>query len=100
MESKRSEYGVSKCNNWRQIADLQAERERQDKTFHHQDHAASRWLAILTEEVGEVAKEVVDAESVGRLRAEIVQVAAVAVAWLEALDRGPAAFDANIKDLP
>lgn len=41
-------------------------------------------VAVLTEEVGEVARAVLD-KSDTQLRAELVQVAAVAVAWLEAL---------------
>lgn len=50
-------------------------------------------LSILTEEVGEVAREINDATLLGevadraKLRAELVQVAAVAVAWVAALDR-------------
>lgn len=49
-------------------------------------------LAILTEEVGEVARALceaggaTDVQSEG-LRRELVQVAAVAVAWVEAIDR-------------
>lgn len=42
-------------------------------------------VAVLTEEVGEVARAVLDREDTDRLRAELVQVAAVAVAWLESL---------------
>ena len=41
--------------------------------------------AVLTEEVGEVARAVLDQADPGELRAELVQVAAVAVAWLEGL---------------
>jgi hypothetical protein len=53
-------------------------------------------LAILVEEVGEVARELCDARADGRepgtnLRVELVQVAAVALAWIEGLDRGEAA---------
>ncbi len=40
--------------------------------------------AVLTEETGEVARAVLDADPTG-LRLELVQVAAVAVAWLESL---------------
>jgi len=40
-------------------------------------------LAVLLEEVGEVARNVLEKESP---RDELVQVAAVAVAWLEGLD--------------
>lgn len=49
-------------------------------------------LAVLTEEVGEVAKEVYtsavfdsDEDTIAKLRTELVQVAAVAVAWAESL---------------
>ena len=40
--------------------------------------------AVLAEECGEVARAVLDADF-GNLRDELVQVAAVAVAWLESL---------------
>ena len=40
--------------------------------------------AVLTEECGEVAKAVLE-EDREALRAELVQVAAVAIAWLESL---------------
>lgn len=52
-----------------------------------------RRLAILTEEVGECARAILEAvyEGAGApdgpLRAELVQTAAVAVAWVEAIDR-------------
>lgn len=50
-------------------------------------------LAVLVEEVGEVAKECCDARAAGelsdearsRLRGELIQTAVVAVAWIEAL---------------
>lgn len=48
------------------------------------------WLPILVEELGEVAHELTyDVQSQrkkDRLRAELVQVAAMAVAWIEAID--------------
>jgi len=42
-------------------------------------------VAVLTEECGEVARAVLDLSPTALLRAELVQVAAVAVAWLESL---------------
>jgi len=39
-------------------------------------------VAVLTEECGEVSRAVLDHDP-GRLREELIQVAAVAVAWLE-----------------
>jgi hypothetical protein len=41
------------------------------------------WATILAEEIGEAFAE----EDEDRLRAELVQVAAVAAAWVEAIDR-------------
>ena len=52
-----------------------------------------RWLPILTEEVGEVARELCDAwqhteaEQKERMRAELVQVGAMTAAWIDAIDR-------------
>ncbi len=48
--------------------------------------AGDTWLKILAEEVGEAAEEV-DPEA---LRHELVQCAAVIVAWVETLDRDDA----------
>ena len=72
--------------------DIRTERTRQDTLA-----AAGRWggesvatisddrrLRVLVEEIGEVARALEEDDS--QLRAELVQVAAVAVAWLEALD--------------
>lgn len=45
-----------------------------------------RWLPILMEEVGEAAAEL-NYDAAGSLRAELVQVAAVACAWIDAIDK-------------
>lgn len=77
--------------------DVSMERDRQDAKW-----GADRiqpdpvWSTILTEEVGESAEAALNAhfgdpDGTNRvrqteLRAELVQVAAVAVAWIEAID--------------
>lgn len=43
-------------------------------------------LAVLVEEVGEVAMAMNDSEPVESLRKELIQVAAVCVAWLQGLE--------------
>lgn len=74
------------------------ERGNQLQKWGVQNHAPIEWMAILAEEVGEAAKEALehhwagkhyppDPDRLKRLRAELVQVAAVAVAMIESLDR-------------
>jgi NTP pyrophosphatase (non-canonical NTP hydrolase) len=82
----------------RVLSDVAAERSRQfDRWGDQSDHADFVWLGILTEEVGESAQAVLHdtfgGKASGTLYAELVQVAAVACAWLEALhDRGARAL--------
>jgi NTP pyrophosphatase (non-canonical NTP hydrolase) len=73
--------------------DVKAERARQDAKFGVQSHDNATWKLILDEETGEVATECLQeifgdiANGHGNLREELIQVAAVAVAWVEHLDR-------------
>jgi NTP pyrophosphatase (non-canonical NTP hydrolase) len=69
------------------LAEVAAERARQDHKWGEQNHEDAFWYLILGEEVGEVAKATLD--SVQELREELIQVAAVAVSWIEAIDRRP-----------
>jgi NTP pyrophosphatase (non-canonical NTP hydrolase) len=75
------------------LNDVAAERLRQDRKWGVQDHSPETWLAILSEEVGEVAKPLADHLTKAKdwapedYRAELVQVAAVAVAAIESLHR-------------
>ncbi|GAB3889042.1 hypothetical protein [Terrabacter terrigena] len=75
--------------------EVHAERERAhakhgNKSMESAPWTAERRLRILLEEVGEVAKELNDAEveersvDAGRLRRELIQVAAMAGAWADA----------------
>ena len=75
---------------------IRAERARQDAMWGQQNHKPIEWVAILAEEVGEVSKEALenhfkqyypDYDSHLNYRKELIQVAAVAVAMIESLDR-------------
>lgn len=65
-------------------------------SMEQKDFLDGAWLSVLVEEVGEVAKAMCDHRHKGRvqdedayaeeLRAELVQVAAMACAWIEAID--------------
>ena len=90
------------------LGEVSAERERQEDllregkflwTCADPRQSNVRRLAVLAEEFGETSREVTEemirldkgnaagaADAVRALRKELVQVAAVAVAWLEALD--------------
>lgn len=74
------------------------ERRAQDRRWGVQDYSPEWWLAILTEEVGELAQAVLETHfhngpayahlrGLPRIREEAVQCAAVAMAMIEALDR-------------
>ena len=67
------------------------ERLRQEMKWGQQNHDPYRWLAILSEEIGEAAQAALHDEFGGRaagtLRDELVQVAAVAISWIECIDR-------------
>lgn len=65
------------------VRDLFAERVRQNGL--HPDFPESLRMAILTEEVGEVAKEILENRDKDALRDELIQVAAVCLRWIERL---------------
>lgn len=83
----------------RALREVQEERQRQDAKWGEQNHDDYRWLAILTEEVGELAQAMLHSqfggEHAGTERTELVQVAAVAVQWLECMGRRETAAPAT-----
>lgn len=76
------------------LRDVAAERERQDRKWGVQAHDPAMWLAIVAEELGEVAKEIAESSArpldVAAYRKELVQTAATAVSAIETLDFGAA----------
>jgi hypothetical protein len=83
------------------LAALARERERQTEKWGEQNHGDLYWFGILLEEVGELAKALIENPEFIGSRAvrdmdvlltpeathELVQVGAVVVAWLEAIER-------------
>ncbi|WP_320053956.1 MazG-like family protein [uncultured Acetobacteroides sp.] len=76
--------------------EIKNERLAQDAKWGEQNHKPIEWVAILTEEVGEVSKEALenhfkeyyrDVDRLANYRKELIQVAAVAVAMIESLER-------------
>lgn len=90
------------CESTHMIADQIEEGRRKAHAKHGENsiegiHALDpRWLPILVEEVGEVAQAMNDGdlglfdsdERLRQVRAELIDVATVAVAWIASLDRG------------
>jgi len=64
------------------LQDIMEERARQDRKWGEQNHHDLYWLGILTEEVGEAAKSIIE-NAQQNAETELVQCAAVLVAWLE-----------------
>ena len=78
------------------LVDINQERLRQDEKWGLQNHIPIEWIAILGEEFGEASKEALEMhfhpnKDFGKrlmdYRKELVQVAAVAVAMIECVDR-------------
>ncbi len=68
------------------LSEVMLERAAQDAKWGVQDHPDLRWLAILTEEVGELAQALIEGRAADARR-ELTQVTAVGLAWLEAMER-------------
>jgi hypothetical protein len=76
------------------VTDVLAELKRQLRKWGTQNHQPIYWLGILGEEYGEAAKWIIEwgvcrpgAETVPILYLELVQIAAVAIAAAECLNR-------------
>lgn len=76
--------------------EIKKERLAQDAKWGEQNHKPIEWVAILTEEVGEVSKEALeshfkqyyrDVNQLANYRKELIQVAAVAISMIQCLDR-------------
>jgi len=68
---------------WKLIED---ERQRQDAKWGEQNHLSPTWALILGEEVGEISKALLERNR-DEFTTELIQAAAVIVAWLECEQR-------------
>ena len=68
------------------LQEIGAERGKQDQKWGEQNHEDPMWSAILGEEFGEACQALLHNDK-ANLREELVQIAAVATAWIECLDR-------------
>ena len=68
------------------LQDIMKERARQDEIWGEQNHNDYYWLGILVEEVGETSKALIE-DKAQQMKKELTEVAAVALAWLECINR-------------
>lgn len=68
------------------LQEIADERKRQDIKWGEQNHHPYKWLAILGEEVGEADRAALEGNLV-EYHKELIQVAAVAIAAIESLNR-------------
>lgn len=82
-------YGVNKSTKLTRdiLADVFKERLKQDKKWGEQNHESLYWLGIVTEELGESAKAVIEHKDWSIIREELIQTAACLVSWIESVER-------------
>jgi NTP pyrophosphatase (non-canonical NTP hydrolase) len=94
MNEQIKTMSYESCHQMRDILDEVAnERKRQFIKWGYQDISPAQFALILGEEVGEVNKEIIEThfegwspDQLAELRNELIQVAAVAVQFLQVLD--------------
>lgn len=68
------------------LMEVLRERIKQEKKWGQQNHEPLKWNAILGEEFGEVSKAILE-KDIKNYREELIQVAAIAIAAIDSLDR-------------
>ena len=61
---------------------VKKERERQEEIYGDRQHWESEWFILLSEEVGEVAKAIVQG-NIPQMRTELIQCAALIESWFK-----------------
>ncbi len=90
------------------IQAVKAERDRQDTKWGEQNHPPMFWTGILGEEFGELCEAInetvfdngTDKGGYDNMRTEAIQVAAVAVGFLECLERNKAVWGLSKQEVP
>lgn len=83
---------------WTPYQGIEAEHLKRDAQGKRQDLPNERWLALITEELGEAAEAVLEADPVlerkhpreaciDNLEYELIQIATLCVEWIECLHR-------------
>ena len=61
---------------------VKKERERQEEMHGNRQHWDAEWFILLSEEVGEVAKAIVQ-DNIPQMRTELIQCAALIESWFK-----------------
>jgi hypothetical protein len=84
--NKKPRSAIAGIAMYRIFQKIRIERARQEKKWGEQNHFPPKWCLILGEEYGEVCKAALE-DKFADYEKELVQVAAVAVAMLECLQK-------------
>jgi len=87
VERQREREGAGMTDKMSVLADIGMERASQDCKWGRQDHDDAKWALILGEEFGEACKASLENMPEQLVYDEVIQVAAVAAAWAEAIRR-------------
>lgn len=68
------------------IDEVIEEQKRQHEIWGEQNHGSFKYLSILVEEIGEIAKAILEHDT-ENIRVEVIHSAAIAISFVECLDR-------------
>ena len=86
MLRPKAKFGEDATIEQQIFAEVEAERRYQDTRWGRQVHPAKTWISILGEVLGDVCKAN-NQEDWEKYRSELIQIAATAVAAVEAFDK-------------
>ena len=86
ISDEKHAHKMPEVSKIRVATEVLRERDAQDEKWGPQDHSPLYWYSVLGEEFGEVGKALCEGRT-DEYRKELIQVAAVAVAMVESLDR-------------
>lgn len=100
-EKQKQDYELALIKAYKAMSDVINERAKQDEKWGEQNHYPPLWVGILGEEYGELCQAVnetvfdngTDKGGYENMRKEAVQVAAVALAFIECLDKNKAEWE-------
>ena len=86
MASQLPRYGLASEDAYQERLRAHAVWSARGKSAEDMPHDDPLWLPVIVEEVGEIARALNDREPLGRLRSEVIQAAAMLLAYADAIE--------------